>query len=94
MSALTRRSGSRDPEDEGFGKYTMSVTVRLTSVRAHRIRRFEQFGLLAPSRTEAGQRLFSDLDIALIQEIARLEREGINLAGIKAILAMRRGERE
>lgn len=82
------------PEETGFAKYTMSVTVRLTTVRAYRIRRFEQFGLLRPARTEAGQRLYSDMDIELIREIVMLEKEGINLRGIKLILAMRRGQRE
>ena len=80
--------------DADYGKYTMSVTVRLTTVNAHRIRRFEQVELLRPARTEAGQRLFSDIEIRLIREIAKLEREGINLRGIKAIIAIRKGERE
>ena len=83
-----------DPDEMGFGKYTMSVTVRLTTVRAYGIRRFEQFGLLKPARTEAGQRLYSDIEIELIRQIAMLEKEGINLRGIKVILAMRRGQRE
>jgi len=82
------------PEERNFAKYTMSVTVRLTTVRAYRIRRFEQFGLLKPARTEAGQRLYSDMDIELIREIVMLGKEGINLRGIKVILAMRRGQRE
>lgn len=82
-----------DRGDRHFGKYTMSVTVRLTTVNAHRIRRFEQFGLLSPSRTRAGQRLFSDAEIELIREVVFLERDGVNLGGIKMILAMRRGER-
>jgi len=82
------------PEETGFAKYTMSVTVRLTAVRAYRIRRFEQFGLLKPARTKAGQRLYSDIEIELIRGIVMLEREGINLRGIKMILAMRRGQRE
>jgi len=82
-----------DRGDRHFGKYTMSVTVRLTTVNAHRIRRFEQFGLLSPARTGAGQRLFSDVEVDLIREIILLEKEGVNLGGIRMILAMRRGER-
>jgi len=70
----------------------MGVTVRLTGVEAHRIRRYEEAGLLKPARTEAGQRLYSDSEIELIKEIARLEDQGANLEGIKMILAMRRGE--
>ncbi len=82
------------PHERDLGKYTMSVTVRLTTVQAYRIRRFEQFGLLSPTRTHAGQRLYSDIEISLIREIARLGGEGINLRGINAILAIRRGERK
>ena len=80
-------------EQREVGKYTMSVTVMLTGVVAHRIRRFEQGGLLDPIRTRAKQRLFSDRGIELIKEIARLEDQGINMPGIKVILEMRRGER-
>lgn len=79
---------------EEVGKYTMAVAVMLAGVEAHRIRRFEQAGLLKPIRSEAGQRRYSDLEIDLIKNIATLEDEGINLQGVKAILAMRRGERE
>lgn len=75
------------------GKYTMAVAVSLTGVEAHRIRRYEEAGLLKPVRTKGGQRLYSDNEIKLIKDIAELEKEGINLHGISAILAMRRGER-
>jgi len=75
-----------------IGKYTMGVAVRLTGVEAHRIRRFEENRLLEPARTEAGQRLYSDSEIELIKEIARLEDQGINMEGVRAVLAMRRGE--
>jgi len=76
------------------GKYTMSVAVMLTGVSACRIRRFEQAGLLRPARTECRQRLFSDPEIELLKEISQLDDEGINTPGVKAILAMRQGERE
>ncbi len=75
-------------------KYTIGVAVRLTGVPDYRLRRYEEAGLLKPARTKAGQRLYSDADIELIREISPLEEEGINLEGIKAILAMRRGERK
>jgi hypothetical protein len=87
-------NGTGPADDRTVGKYTMSVTVRLTGAEAHRIRKYEESGLLMPKRTEGGQRLYSDDEIALIKEIAGLEEEGINLQGIKAIVAMRRGERQ
>jgi DNA-binding transcriptional MerR regulator len=67
----------------------MAVAVNLTGVAAHKIRRFEEYGLCKPARTGSRQRLFSDGDIKLIATIARLEQQGINLAGVKAILEMK-----
>ena len=79
---------------EEVGKYTMSVAVMLTGVEAYRIRRFERAGLLKPIRSKARQRRYSDSEMELIKNIATLEDEGINLQGVKAILAIRRGEKE
>ena len=81
--------GSAEFDNQALAKYTMSVTVNLTGVPAYRIRRFEAFGLCTPARTESKQRLFSDCDIMRIQEISLLERDGINLAGIKTILSLK-----
>jgi DNA-binding transcriptional MerR regulator len=73
--------------------FTMAITVKLTGIESHRIRRYEAGGLLAPERTNGNQRLFSESDIEMIKQVAVLEDEGINLEGIKAIFAIRRGER-
>ncbi len=82
--------GRRQRTDEGVeGKYVMSVAVRLTGVGASRIRRYESAGLVSPGRTAGGQRLFSDPDIDLIREVARLKNEGVNLKGIEVILRMK-----
>ena len=69
-------------------RYTTSVAVRLASVPAHALRSYERAGLLAPGRLGKRNRLFSDADIALVRSIADLARQGINMAGIKAILKM------
>ncbi len=94
MSARRKERQARQPEEMMVAKYTMAVACHLTGVEAHRIRRFEKAFLLKPERTQTGQRLFCDADIELIKEIAKLEDEGVNLSGIKVILAMRRGERK
>ena len=86
--------GQEGKSSREVGNYTMAVAVRLAGVEAHRLRRYEESGLITPERTRGKQRLFSDNDIERIKEIARLEDEGINMEGIKAILAMRRGERK
>jgi len=80
--------------DQAAKNYTMATTVKLAGIEAHRIRRYEQGGLLVPERTEGNQRLFSINDIEIIKEAAKLENTGINVEGIKAIMAMRKGERK
>jgi len=59
--------------------YTMAVAVKLTGVEPHRIRRFEEGGLVLADRTEGNQRLFSQEDIEIIRQAAKLEDEGINV---------------
>lgn len=81
-------------EEREIAKYTMAVAVMLTGLAAHRIRRFECYQLLCPVRTTRRQRLYSDMDIERVREIARLECEGVNMQGIRIILEIRRGERE
>ena len=73
-------------------KYTMYVTVTMTGIEAHRIRRYEAAGLLSPSRSDGKHRLFSDSDIEVIQEITVLVNRGVNFEGVRHILALRRGE--
>ena len=77
----------------GKNNFTMAIAVKLTGIEAHRIRRFEEGGLLNPVRSEGNQRLFSEVDIEVIKKAAKLEDEGINVEGIKAIFAIRKGER-
>jgi MerR family transcriptional regulator/heat shock protein HspR len=66
----------------------MSVAVRLCGVAAHTLRAYEREGLLSPGRLGKRNRLFSEVDLARARHIAELARRGINLAGIKHIVAM------
>ncbi len=75
-------------EERTLAKYTMAVTVMITGIAAHKIRKFEAFGLCKPTRTRSGQRLYSDSDIELIHKISLLEKDHVNLYGIKIILTM------
>jgi MerR family glutamine synthetase transcriptional repressor len=84
------RNNHSNPDGKVLAKYTMSVTVMMTGVAAHKIRRFEEFGLCNPARTGSKQRLYSDYDVEVIREIAVLEEEGINLPGVKTILSLKK----
>jgi len=86
MTAINGFFGNADLRD--LAKYTMAVAVMMTGAAAHRIRRFEEAGLFKPQRTGNKQRLYSDRDIELIRRIVTLEKNGVNLPGIKMILDM------
>ena len=79
-------------EDRFTGKYPISVASNLTGVPEHRLRSFEEVGLLEPHRTEGGTRLYSDDDVELIRKIAELADKGINYAGIREVLEITGGE--
>ena len=85
-------TASRNTFEGSYGKdlakYTMAITVMMTGVPSYKIRRLEDFGLCKPARTGSQQRLFMDRDIELIRQIALLEKDGVNLPGIKVILEM------
>ena len=89
-----KKSGKHGQEIRGSNNFTMAIAVRLTGVDPYRIRKYEEGGLLTPERTEGHQRLFSESDIEIIKQAAKLEEEGINVEGISAILAMRKGDRK
>lgn len=79
-----------DSDSRCLGKYTMAVAVMMTGVAAHRIRKFENSGLCKPARTPSNQRLYSDSDIELIRHIALLDKNGVNVPGIKLILDLQK----
>ena len=87
-------TASRDILESSNGKelakYTMAITVMMTGVAPYKIRRLEDFGLCKPARTGSKQRLYTDGDIELIRQIAVLEKDGVNLPGIKVILEMQK----
>ncbi|HLI69026.1 MAG TPA: MerR family transcriptional regulator [Ktedonobacteraceae bacterium] len=79
-------------EDEAFRlpKYTIGVVSKLVGLPPQMLRRYEESGLLEPSRQDGKNRLYSDQDVAALEEIASLTDEGVNAAGIRHILQMRR----
>lgn len=82
--------GMADATDARMPKYGIRVAAALTGSQAHTLRLWEDLGLIRPARTGGNVRLYSDADIRLIREIAELAARGINAAGVREILAMRR----
>lgn len=70
------------------GVYVISVAAELAGVHPQTLRIYERKGLLDPARTAGGNRRYSERDLARLERIAQLTAEGLNLAGVKRVLAL------
>jgi MerR family transcriptional regulator, heat shock protein HspR len=52
------------------------------------LRIYERKGLVDPARTVGGSRRYSDRDIALLRRIQDLTADGLNLEGVRRVLAL------
>jgi len=69
--------------------FVISVAAQLAGMHAQTLRQYDRLGLVNPSRTPGGGRRYSARDVALLREVQRLsQEEGVNLAGIKRIIAL------
>src|SRR5436190_20373465 len=71
-------------------KYTIGVVSQLLGLPPQMLRRFEEAGLLEPARQAGKNRLYSDQDITILEEIAELSDQGVNAVGIRHIIQIRR----
>ncbi|MER1956252.1 MAG: MerR family transcriptional regulator [Solibacillus sp.] len=67
----------------------ISMVMQLTELTARQIRYYEEHKLIVPARSEGNRRMFSLDDIDALLEIRELLDQGINMAGIKKVFAMR-----
>jgi MerR family transcriptional regulator, heat shock protein HspR len=74
--------------DPTRGVYGISVAADMVGVGVQSLRSYEKRGLLAPSRTDGGTRLYSDEDLTVIVRISELLAEGLNLAGVEKVLQL------
>ncbi len=83
----------RDPVADSQAVYAMAVAVELTGVNPPMLRAYEEKGLISPHRTAGGTRRYSADDISEIHHISDLLADGLNLAGVEAVLALERENR-
>lgn len=74
--------------------FPMGIVMSLTELTARQIRYYEQNNLISPARTEGNRRMFSFHDVDRLLEIKELIEQGLNLAGIKQVLSMRKDKTE
>jgi MerR family transcriptional regulator/heat shock protein HspR len=84
-----RRPGAELDLDDDTPVFVISVAAQLAGMHAPTRRQYDRLGLVNPSRTPGGGRRYSARDVALLREVQRLsQEEGVNLAGIKRIIAL------
>ena len=70
-------------------RYVISVAARMLGVQTHTLRYYEKIGIIEPYRSQGNIRLYSEVDVALIQRVKSLMDDlGVNLAGVEVILHM------
>ena len=70
-------------------RYMISVAAELVGMHPQTLRMYESRGLVRPSRTPGGTRLYSDVDVERLRLIQRLTGElGLNLAGVEHVLRL------
>jgi DNA-binding transcriptional MerR regulator len=84
-----RYGPGRQNELSSLPKYSIAVASDISGVPQQQLRRMEESGLITPQRTEGNTRRYSDDDLTQIAEIGDLANEGINVAGIRYIHALR-----
>ena len=73
--------------------YSIAVAADLAGLPQATLRLYERKGLIRPARTDGGTRRYSEDDLARIRQVAALQGDGVNLAGIGMVLNLQ-GENE
>src|SRR5680860_920102 len=73
--------------------FVISVAAELAGMHPQTLRIYERKGLLEPYRTPGGTRRYSREDIERLQLIQELTSQGLNLEGVRRVLALQQENR-
>jgi DNA-binding transcriptional MerR regulator len=80
--------------DPAQGLYSISIAAELAGLHPQTLRIYEREGLIDPGRSAGGTRRYSQNDITRLLEITALTGDGLNLAGIRRVLALQEKTRQ
>ncbi|TNU73429.1 MerR family transcriptional regulator [Miniimonas arenae] len=72
---------------------TVSAAAELAGMHAQTLRQYDRLGLVVPHRTAGRGRRYSLRDVDALRQVQALSAEGVNLEGIRRILALERENR-
>jgi MerR family transcriptional regulator, heat shock protein HspR len=73
--------------------FVISVAAELSGMHPQTLRIYERKGLIDPFRTPGGTRRYSQEDIERLQLIQEMTAEGMNLEGVRRVLALQEENR-
>ena len=73
--------------------FVISEAAELAGMHPQTLRIYERKGLLEPFRTPGGTRRYSQEDIERLQLIQELTSQGLNLEGVRRVLALQEENR-
>lgn len=79
--------------DSARAVFVISVAAELAGMHPQTLRIYERKGLIDPYRTPGGTRRYSQEDIERLQLIQDMTAEGMNLEGVKRVLALQEENR-
>jgi MerR family transcriptional regulator/heat shock protein HspR len=86
-SRVTRRVEATIDGERGV--FMISVAAELADMHPQTLRMYETRGLITPKRSPKQTRLYSQNDVERLRRIQRMtSEEGLNLAGVEAVLRM------
>jgi len=76
-------------EEDTKPRYVISVAAEMIGIQTYTLRYYEKVGIIRPARSRGNIRLYSDMDLALLQRVRTLMEDlGVNLAGVEVIIRM------
>jgi MerR family transcriptional regulator/heat shock protein HspR len=78
---------------DGFG-FAIGIAASRVGMHPQTLREYERQGLVRPDRTPGGARRYRDEQLHRLQRIQQLTAEGLNLAGVRKVLALEDRVRE
>jgi len=73
--------------------FVISVAAELSGMHPQTLRIYERRGLIDPFRTPGGTRRYSQEDIERLQLIQEMTAEGMNLEGVRRVIALQEENR-
>lgn len=89
-SGSTRSKEAASPlDDSSLPFYTIGQVAQILGIQPAALRRLDEQEIVSPDRSEGGQRRYSRAEVDRLREVIELTDEGVTLAGVRRVLALR-----